>query len=429
MIRSLRLVLVLALMGLLAACLPGSGSGGEPATTPPSGQAPTQPSGGQETPAARFTISPSARGTSAARVVTPISGGPRSARASQVEDALRGLTLEQKLGQLMMVTFEGTDLGPASSAQLQQRHIGNVVLLGGNIQSPEQLARLTDQIKAKTRATTNGIDPILAVDQEGGQVRRLRAAGFESATLPEAALMGLGTAENTELWGAATGRDLQRAGMSMDLAPVFDVNDNPANPVIAGYGRAFATTPEAVSRHALAFMQGLQGERVMSVAKHFPGHGSTWVDSHVALPHVTKSLAQLNAVELPPFRDAIAAGVDAVMVAHIVYDAWDAERPSSLSPRVVTGLLRGELGFDGVVMTDDLTMDAISATYGPGEAAVLAIEAGVDMLVTVAGPSSLAVMLDSLASAVRTGRLSEERIDQSVRRILILKNRYGLATG
>lgn len=334
-----------------------------------------------------------------------------------------GLSLEQKVGQMFMVGFEGTRAQGAIVDLIERRYVGNAVYLGDNVSTPEQLRALSGQLQSLARKANGGQGMIISTDQEGGLVQRLRAPAF--AGLPSARQMAAsGDPMVVTGYAQANAKDMRAAGITMDLAPVLDVNDNPANPVIGN--RAFGTDPETVIRYGIPFMTGLMDSNIAAVAKHFPGHGNTSQDSHLTLPYVDKSDAALRAVELPPFIAAIERGVDAVMVAHVVYRAWDPDRPASLSPRIITGLLREELGFQGVVMTDDMNMAAITDNYGPGPAAVLAVEAGVDILL-IAGPlATQQAMIDAVTAAVRDGRLSEERINQSVERILALKAKYGM---
>jgi beta-glucosidase len=214
-----------------------------------------------------------------------------------------------------------------------------------------------------------------------------------------------------ERYGRCTGREARALGLNWVLAPVCDVNNNPANPVINV--RAWAEQPAAAAELVAAFCQGLQAEGVLGCAKHFPGHGDTSSDSHLELPLLPHDRQRLEAIELPPFRAAIAAGVATVMTAHLLLPALDPQRPATLSAAVLTGLLRQELGFNGLVVTDALMMEAISANYGPGEAAVLALEAGADLVLM---PADADAAIAALVAAVQGGRLSRERLEASAQR-------------
>ena len=214
-----------------------------------------------------------------------------------------------------------------------------------------------------------------------------------------------------ERYGRCTGRQARRLGLNWVLGPVCDVNNNPANPVINV--RAWGETPAAAGALAAAFVRGCQAEAVLACAKHFPGHGDTSSDSHLELPLISHSRERLEAVELPPFRAAIAEGVAAVMTAHLMLTALDRERPATLSRAVLTGLLREDLGFDGLIVTDALVMEAISSAYGPAEAAELAFRAGADVILM---PADAEAALAGLEQAVRSGRISPERLQASLER-------------
>lgn len=210
----------------------------------------------------------------------------------------------------------------------------------------------------------------------------------------------------------------------MDFAPVLDINSNPKNPVIGN--RAFGATLDIVRDLGIETMKGIQSENVIPVVKHFPGHGDTSVDSHVGLPTVNNDLNRLESFELVPFREAIEEGADAVMIAHILLPKIDKENPSSLSKDIITDILRNKLEFDGVVITDDMTMGAISKNYNVNEAAVKSINAGTDIVLVCHGYEKAIEVINSVKDAVIKGEISEERVNESVYRILKLKNKYNL---
>jgi beta-N-acetylhexosaminidase len=327
---------------------------------------------------------------------------------------------------MLMSTFEGTSMSPGLASLIDELHVGNVVLLDRNVVSPEQLQSLTAAIQERAK-TANGQPMLIAADQEGGTVQRLKP-GF--TRIPDAVAVGqTGDLNYARSLGRTMGKELRGAGVNLDLAPVFDVNDNPLNPVIGP--RAFGSTPEVVRDFGLAVMAGLQDEGVLATAKHFPGHGNTSTDSHFALPVVTKSRAQLEATELMPFRAAITAGIPVVMIDHVAYPALDPSGlPASVSQPIQTGLLRGEMGFKGVIITDDMAMVGVSSVMGPEEAAVQAVLAGADILLCAcdyqggaSAPSHLQRLRNGLLDAVRTGRISEARIDESYNRIVEAKRR------
>ena len=350
-----------------------------------------------------------------------------------VAEALAGMTVEQKVGQLLVAGIDGTQPGEDGAAAVADYQVGSIILFGRNVESAEQLAELNNGLKA-----LNGdyIPLFLAVDQEGGRVDRMPA---EVENLPPALEFGSIPDTDSRLdtcfeLGRTLAAQCAAFGFNLDFAPDMDVWSNPDNTVIGD--RAFGTDAGTVTGAANMAALGLLSQGVIPVAKHFPGHGDTAVDSHYGLPVVDKTLEELETLELRPFRQAIDttcvygtygdAAIPAVMVAHILMTQLDPDWPASLSHKVVTGLLREELGFDGVVCTDDLTMGALAQTWGVGEAAVLAVEAGCDLLLVCHELDNLTAARSALLEAVDTGRISMERLDESVYRILSLKLEYGL---
>ena len=314
-------------------------------------------------------------------------------------------------------------LGVADAHELFERFpVGGVVYFeyAGNLQHPAQIARLSNGIQRA--ALDAGTVPVLiSTDQEHGLIERL---GLPAARFPGS--MALGATQDEALAREAarvTGEDLRTVGINQDLAPVADVNSDPANPVIGV--RSFGSRPGLVSSMTAAQVAGFQDDaRVAATVKHFPGHGDTNIDSHVGLPTIRHNKATWWALDAPPFEAAIEAGVDVLMTAHVRVPALDPSgRPATLSRPIITGILRERMGYDGVVMTDSLTMAAIRDRYGDERAAVLALKAGADML---ADPPDLPVAFRSVLRALEQGELSEERLDRSVERILHLKERLGL---
>ena len=324
------------------------------------------------------------------------------------------MTIEEKVGQLIMVGFDGTHTNEVIETHIRERYVGGIVLFSRNIQSPKQTAELTNQLQRLAESTTHGVPLFIGIDQEGGWVIRLK----EGATvLPgNMALGATGSTELAERAGEITAAELAAVGVNLNFAPVMDVNNNPQNPVIGR--RSFGGSPELVSRLGVAYIRGLQHNGVLGTAKHFPGHGDTTVDSHFDLPTVNHNRERLHALELHPFRAAIDADVAAIMTAHIIYPAFDPDRPATLSPTVLTDLLRDKLGYDGLLITDDMEMKAIDDRYQSGEAAVMAIEAGADIVMVLWTPTKQNEVFDALLTAVKSGRISQARLDQSVERIL-----------
>ncbi|MFF3842111.1 glycoside hydrolase family 3 protein [Streptomyces sp. NPDC001930] len=292
--------------------------------------------------------------------------------------------------------------------------LSSVGLFGRNIVSPEQLAALTAQLRAERD------DVLVAIDEEGGDVTRLEVK--QGSSFP--GNYALGSVDDVELTRAVArelGRRLAACGVDLNWAPSADVNSNAENPVIGV--RSFGPDPDLVARHTVAYVDGLQGVGVAACTKHFPGHGDTNVDSHDALPRIDVDLATLHARELVPFRAAVAAGTKAVMSAHILLSALDPHRPATLSPQILTGLLRQELGFEGLIVTDGMEMQAVAATYGIERGSVLAIAAGADAICVGGGlcdEDTVLQLRDALVSAVRTGELPEERLADAAARVRAL---------
>ena len=338
--------------------------------------------------------------------------------------ALDAMSLQRKVAQLFMVSFYSMQLSESEAAFLREFAPGAAVIFKRNVVDAAQVKALTDSWQREATAS-GGLPALIAVDQEGGPIQTLRD-GFTTFPTP---LLWTATA-NTDLIqevGAAMASELSAVGVHMNLAPVADLLTNRDNPIIKR--RSFGGAPDMVTPAVAAYIRGLQSGGVIATAKHFPGHGETTVDSHLDLPRIDFDRARLDAVELAPFRAAIDSGVDAVMVGHLWLSAFDADPlPASLSANIVTGLLRGELGFDGLIMTDALDMDAVDTRYSLGEASVMALEAGADLIVAGAhvGTDSIRRAMKAVLAAVESGRLTVERIDESVARMLNLKAEYGI---
>ena len=263
-------------------------------------------------------------------------------------------------GQLLFIGFDGVALPDDVAALVAAGRVGGAILFARNVESPDQVRRLVADLHA---AAPDERPLTVAIDQEGGRVQRLRAPWTEWP--PMRVLGERGRVADSRAVGVALGRELADLGIDLDFTPCVDVDTNPANPVIGD--RSFAREPEDVARHAVALLQGLQSAGVAGCAKHFPGHGDTHLDSHVALPRVAHDLARLRAVELPPFRALAEAGVASMMTAHVIVSCLDPERPATLAPSVLE-LLRGEVGYDGLVFGDDFEMAAVADHAPPAEA-------------------------------------------------------------
>jgi beta-N-acetylhexosaminidase len=320
------------------------------------------------------------------------------------------------IGQLFMIGFDGTDLSPDLAAFLKEYRPGGVILFARNLQSTEQIVELTNALQRCSPQS-----PLLiAIDQEGGRVSRLPK---EFTIFPPCEILGRCRSPRLAYEAAeATARELRAVGINMNMAPVLDVNSNPANPVIGD--RAFGSTPELVCELGWATARGLQENGVVACGKHFPGHGDTAADSHHELPVVTASRERLERLELLPFRYAASQGIAAMMTAHVLYRALDENHPATLSPTVIGTLLRQELRYDGVVLTDDLEMRAIIDHYGIEDATVRSVQAGCDIILICKDRNREAAAIDALDKAVADGTISTDRLAQSLERIARLKRRF-----
>jgi beta-N-acetylhexosaminidase len=291
---------------------------------------------------------------------------------------------------------------------LLEKGVGAVALFSRNVESPGQLNELCSRIKT---AAAGGV--LTCLDQEGGRVRRLRG---DFTDIPSMRVLGrTGDPELAREVGRVLARELRAVNVDLDFAPVVDVDTNPQNPVISD--RSFGPDAAMVGRMGAALVRGLQDNGVGACAKHFPGHGDTNLDSHHALPRVSLPADRLESVELAPFRDAINAGVWTLMTAHIVFDALDAEVPATISPKIIEQLARRRMGFDGVIVTDDMEMKAIASHFGIEDAAVAAILAGVDLVMICHSPDLQNRAIERVADAMDRGIIPPSRVAESKRRM------------
>jgi len=337
------------------------------------------------------------------------------------------MTLSQKIGQMLLFGWSGDTpeesrtVNAHAAALVSEFAVGGVVLMGRNVGPPAQTRATIAELQA--RAKGNGLPPLfVAVDQEGGRVQRLGPPHYPA----HPAARTVGETQDPEQARAAArrvGEGLREVGFNWDFAPVLDVNSNPKNPVIGD--RSYGSDPAQVAAMGVAAVRGFQEDvGILACGKHFPGHGDTDTDSHHALPRIGHDQARLDAVELVPFRAALGAGLAAVMTSHILFPALDAHLPATLSPAVLTGLLRGELGFEGLIITDDLEMKGVADGWGTAEAAVLAVLAGADLLLCCHTWKTQREIWQALVQAVETGRLPEARVDESGQRIAAAKARW-----
>ncbi|AJC58255.1 glycoside hydrolase family 3 protein [Streptomyces sp. 769] len=377
-------------------------------------------------------------GTGAAHAAPSPTPPPSRATLDRLRRLISRMTLEEKAGQLFVMRVYGhsatdpdpadaeanrKELGVSNAAELiAAYHVGGIIYFGWahNTRDPYQVAELSNGIQEAAADLRVPVPVLISTDQEHGIVARI---GAPATLLPGAMALGAGgSVEDARTAGRISGQELLAMGVRQDYAPDADVNVNPANPVIGV--RSFGADPQAVARMVTAQVHGYQGAGVAACAKHFPGHGDTDTDSHVGLPYIHHSAQEWERLDAPPFKAAIAAGIDSVMTAHIVVPALDPSGdPATLSRPIVTGILRERLGYDGVVVTDSLGMEGVRVKYGDHRVPVLALKAGVDQLLN---PPDLSVAHGAVVRALRDGELSEREIDAKLLRILLLKERRGL---
>lgn len=339
-------------------------------------------------------------------------------KQERIAEIIEEMTPEERAGQLLMADFrqnpDGTGmtvLSDAAREAIQTYHLGGVILFAENLDTEEQTKALTAQMQQAAE-----IPLFIGIDEEGGIVSRLDKSNISHEPIPPAAEI-----TDSRAAGETIGKELQDLGILVDFAPVADVNTNPDNPVIGS--RAFSAEPEIAAERVAAFIGGMEETGVSACAKHFPGHGDTAMDSHHGETYVTHDLERLREVEFLPFQAAIGAGVDFIMAGHIkTPQATTDGMPATLSEEM-TQLLRKELNFDGILITDAMNMGAITEEYGTEESVVLAIQAGMDIVLM---PTDLPRATETLTEAIRNGEISEERVEESLERILSLKYEKGL---
>jgi beta-N-acetylhexosaminidase len=330
------------------------------------------------------------------------------------------MSLRQKVGQLFMPTIAGAT--PARGAALIKKyHLGGVIYFPGNMHTPRQTATLSNALQ-RASMTSSGAPLLISTDEEQGIVSRVPYITHFPTNRALASTRD--PAADVRTAARVTAEELRAIGINQDNAPDADVNIDPRNPVIGV--RSFGTDPKAVARLVGIAVDAYRTAGVATVAKHFPGHGDTDTDSHTGLPIIDHTKSRWRRLDVPPFEAAIRHGTDAIMAGHIVMPHLDpSRRPATMSSAVLSGLLRGELGFDGVVITDSMQMTGARLTYGPVEAAVRAVRAGADQLLM---PVSLPATYAAVLKAVRDGTIPRGRLDQAVTRILRMKERRGLFT-
>ena len=337
--------------------------------------------------------------------------------AGRDEDALGRMNLREMVGQMFVVSVGGTRPDHRIEGMIRKRNVGGVILFGHNMKGEAQSRRLISSLQELSMQTEPAIPLFVAVDQEGGEVSHAPWVTPQPAAAEIGARVDPGRARAV---AGTMGRQLQRAGVNTDLAPVVDT----------GFGaaigsRSFGKNPQIVARMGAASVRGYEAAGVVSAAKHFPNHGAATVDSHQGLPVVRHGMAKIRVHDFPPFRAAIEAGVPMVMVGHLVYPAIDPDRPASLSPEAYR-LLRQDLDFHGVAATDDLAMAGATGGGTPVRAAVRAVEAGADLLILSSPPPQQVAVYEAVLAAVRSGEIPESRIRRSVRRVMEVKREHSL---
>ena len=341
--------------------------------------------------------------------------------AAVLSERIHDMTLEEKIGQMIFAGIGGTVADERAIKLITEDKVGGIIFNGHNLVSPDQTISYVNALKSAN--DKNKVPLFFGVDQEGGRVSKLPG---DLVKIPSSLKIGeLNNPGFSFEIGKALGELVKAYGFNIDFAPVLDINSNSNNPVIGD--RSFGKTAEIVSSLGIATMKGLQEVSIIPTIKHFPGHGDTSVDSHLALPVIKKSLGDLEELELIPFTNAIEGGADMVMIAHLLLPEIDENLPSSLSKTIISDILRDKLNYDGVVITDDMTMNAIDSNYGLDEASVLSVQAGTDIVMVANDYDKIDSVLSALNDAVTSGEISVDRIDESVRRILLLKDKYEIS--
>ncbi|HLZ55623.1 MAG TPA: glycoside hydrolase family 3 N-terminal domain-containing protein [Ktedonosporobacter sp.] len=342
-----------------------------------------------------------------------------------VDLIVQKMTLDQKLGQMMIVQFTGSSYSLDLSTMISQYNVGAVIMfsVNGNIVNKTQLKELTQQMQSNSTL----IPLAIATDQEGGYVNRLQ--GLDGPRPAPATIGATNDPTKATAAGIQDALDLASYGINLNLAPVVDVDNTPYSELHQDL-RTYGNTPTKVTQMVGAYLQGLQQSgKVIGTLKHFPGLGSVIVDPHKGVPLLNRSKDQLEQIDWAPYRALIQqGGVHAIMVTHELVPALDKTRPSSLSNKVVQNILRDEMGFQGVIMTDSLTMLGVTDYYPPAQAAALSVEAGCDLLMGAASPNEVATMINGIKQAIAAGTINQQRINDSVRRILLMKYAMGLLT-
>lgn len=331
------------------------------------------------------------------------------------------MSLRKKIGQMIVTGFPEETISREFTNLVKEYKVGNVILFQYNQKSRRQLKALCGELEKMIEGET-GVAPFITSDEEGGIVSRLP---LDMPKMPSPlGQAALGEIERVRQAAEITGRELKEVGINFNLAPVLDINNNPNNPVIGV--RSYGTTSKEVCTFGMAALRGYKDANIMTTGKHFPGHGDTNQDSHLTLPTITKTWEELLQRELLPFQEAISQGIPAITIAHICFPKVEPEHiPATMSHKVITGLLREKLGFQGLIISDCMEMKAIKDTYGVAKGSVEAIKGGMDLIFISHTPKEVEKSIETIEEAVQKGEIPMERIDESLRRILYYKEKYG----
>lgn len=329
------------------------------------------------------------------------------------------MSLEEKIGQLLIVGIDNEVFSDRELYQLNTNKVGGFIFFSRNIRDEDQFLTIVNQLKVENPSE---IPLFLAIDEEGGMVSRLSSF---YGNLPDVKSLGdLNKEEVSYEYGVNLGKRLSQLGLNLNFAPVLDINSNPDNPVIGS--RSFGNTAEIVEKHGMEVFQGIESQGIISTVKHFPGHGDTSVDSHYNLPIVNKDKEELMELELRPFIKAIEEEIEMIMIAHILYSALDSETPSTMSETIMQDLLRTELGYENIIISDDMTMGAITENYTIEVASVEFLKNGGDILLICHGEDNPSLVIEAIKDSIENDEITIDEIEEKVYRILSLKDKYSL---
>ena len=338
----------------------------------------------------------------------------------RIQNIIDEMTLGEKIGQLIIIGLNGYTIDDHTKEMIEKYNIGGFILFKYNISDENQTLELLNNLKKVN--SNNSIPLFLSIDEEGGRVSRLPKS---FSKLPSAGKIGDINDKDISLeYGKIIGKRLKSLGFNMNFGPVLDVNSNPKNPVIGD--RAFGSTAEIVVDNGVQVMEGISSENIISVIKHFPGHGDTNMDSHIELPVIDKDLKEVEELELTPFIEGIKQGADGIMIGHILFSKLDSEYPATLSREIITKLLREKLAYNEIIISDDMTMGAIIKNYTIEDAAVKFLKAGGDIVLVCHGYENQIKIINRIKEEVNIGTISEEELDEKVYRILKVKEKYKL---